>query len=247
MKKNTLAGLAALILAGSGHAALTFTTPYVPSDLGPDGNAFLYLGKLTATNDDLSTHSLNVTAGGWSFADLRGTTHNGGPAGLLTGINQGWGHASRWYLLEVGEATHFWMTMSPWDNPGTPANEANDARPGFVIFAGESINDIAANAHTYNNDGTNMTLNDGWDKNGPGGTRGLTFIANGFNTTGGNVTQGVFLSPGLYTIALGNIGDSGLATGNKGFNVTFAVPEPSSALLGLCAGGFALTRRRRNV
>lgn len=244
--KTTLAGLAALVLVGSGHAALTFTAPYTPPNLGTDGNPFLYAGKLTATNDDLATQSTQITPGGWSFADLRGTSHNmfGSP---LSGASQGWGHASRWYLLEVGEATHFWITMTPWNNPSTIPNEATDARPGFVIFAGESVNDNASNAHTYNNDGTNMALNDGWDFSGPGGTRGLTYVTNGYNATGGDVTKGVFLSPGLYTIALGNIGDSLLATGPKGFNVTFAVPEPSSALLGLCAGGFALARRRRNV
>lgn len=240
--KNTLTVLAALVLVGSGHAALTFNTPY--SNPGSDGAPFLYLGKLTADNDDLATYSANIKPGGWSFADLRGTSHTmfGSP---LSGASQGWGHASRWFLLEVGQPTHFWIEMTPWDDPSTLPNESTDARPGFVIYNGESVEDDPSEAHTYNNDGTNMSLNDAWDFNGPGGTRGLTFNMNGFNATGGDLTKGTFLNPGLYTIALGNIGDSTLATGTKGFNVTFAVPEPSSAILGMAGLGLVLTRRRR--
>jgi hypothetical protein len=234
--------LAALVLTATTHAAVTFNDSY--SNPGTDGNDFLYLGKLTASDNSISSYNTTLTTGGWSFADLRGTSHTmfGSP---ISGTSQGWGHASRWFLLEITQATQFTLSMTPWNDPGTLGNEATDARPGFVIFAGESVEDVPSNAHTYNNDGTNMALNDGWDKNGPGGTRGLTYVTNGYNAAGGSLTSGAFLSPGLYTIALGNIGDSLLATGNKGFDVTFAVPEPSSAILALSGSLIAFRRRRR--
>ncbi len=242
--KSTLAGLAALVIATSSQAALTFDGTY--ANPGTDGNPFLYVGKVTASSSSPSIFSMSLPTGGWSFADLRGTSHTlfGSP---LSGSTQGWGHASKWFLLDIAVATPFVISMTPWNDPSTLPNESIDARPGFVIFAGESVEDIPAEAHTYSNDGTNMALNDGWDKNGPGGTRGLTYLTNGSNAAGGDLTKGMILNPGLYTVAVGNIGDSLLATGNKGFNVTFAVPEPSSALLALCAGGIALTRRRRTA
>lgn len=241
-KHITAAAFAAFGLAATSQAAISISSPY--SNPGTDGNAFLYLGKLTASDNSYSTYNTTITAGGWSFADLRGTSHTmfGSP---LSGTSQGWGHASRWYLMEITQATQFTLSMTPWDNPGTLANESTDARPGFVIFAGESVEDNPGNAHTYNNDGTNMALNDGWDFNGPGGTRGLTYVTNGYNASGGSLSSSVFLNPGLYTIALGNIGDSTLATGSKGFDVTFAVPEPSSALLSAAGALLAFRRRRR--
>lgn len=239
---NKYIAAAILALTASGHAAITFDATY--TNPGPDGNDFLYLGKLTATGTTYSTYNTTITPGGWSFADLRGSSHTmfGSP---ISGSSQGWGHASRWFLLEITQATQFTLSMTPWDNPATPGNEATDARPGFVIFAGESVNDDPSEAHTYNNDGTNMALNDGWDKNGPGDTRGLTYVTNGYNASGGSLSSGVFLNPGLYTMALGNIGDSTLATGGKGFDVTFAIPEPSSAILALGGGLLAFRRRRR--
>lgn len=239
--KALITAAATTALISLGQAAITIDTGY--TNLGTDGEAFLYSSKITATDASYASYNTTITPGGWSFADLRGTSHTmfGSP---LSGANQGWGHASRWVLLEITQTTQFVLTMTPWNNPATLPNEATDARPGFVIFAGESVNDNPAEAHQYNNDGTNMSLNDGWDLNGPGGTRGLTYVTNGYNALGGDLSKEVTLTPGLYTIAMGNIGDSLLATGSKGFTVTFTVPEPSAAMLSL-AGALGLFLRRR--
>lgn len=241
--KAIITAASAMSLISMSQAAITLDAPY--SNPGPDGQAFLYSSKLTATDASYATYSTNITPGGWSFADLRGTSHTmfGAP---ISGTGQGWGHSSRWVLLEITTATQFVLSMTPWNNPATGQNEATDARPGFVIYAGESINDAPGEAHTYSNDGSDMSLNDGWDLNGPGGTRGLTYVTNGYNALGGNLSKEISLAPGLYTIAMGNIGDSTLATGGKGFTVTFTVPEPSAALLSM-AGALGLFLRRRRI
>lgn len=227
--------MVALALASSGHAAITVTTPY--SNPGTDGNAFLYVAKLTASDGSFDIWSTTATPGGWSYGDLRGAGHTmfGAP---LSGTDQGWGHASRWYLLEIIQATAFTLSLT---------SSSPDARPGFVMYAGESVNDTPGEAHTYSNNGVNMALNDGWDQNGPGGSRGLTYVTHGYNATGSSISQEAFLSPGLYTIAVGNIGDSTLATGGKTYSLNFAVPEPGTALLGLLGGASACLRRRRNA
>lgn len=209
---------------------------------------FGYSAKVAFTNNDYAAFNTTITPGGWSWANLQGAAHTPpGPGGTLTGINQGWGHTSRWYLIEVTEADFLQISMTPWNNPGTPGDDTIDARPGFTIFSGESLNHTFGNAHTYNNDGANMSLNDGWDKNGPSNTRGLTYFDNGSNTTGSSLSESVYMEAGLYTIVFGNIGDSGLNTSAKGFNVTMAIPEPSAALLGVIGGLTVCLRRRRSA
>jgi hypothetical protein len=225
------AAFAALATLTAARAAVSITPGY--ENPGPDGTPFLYDSKGTFSDNTYAAWNVTASVGGWSFADLRGN-HNF--FGTPIGTDQGWGHTSAWYLVEIQQATQFTLSMT---------TVSIDARPGFVIYAGESVNDDPNEAHQYSNNGVNMALNAGWDFNGPGGTQGLTFVANGINPTGSNLTGSVFLNPGLYTIAVGNVGDSTLATGAKSFDVTMAVPEPSSLIVGMTGGLLAFMRRRR--
>jgi hypothetical protein len=214
--------LVALATLANAHAAVNITSGY--ENLGTDGLPFLYEAKGIYDNN---------TYAGWSFSDLRGN-HNF--FGTAIGTDQGWGHTCGWYLVEIQQATQFTLSMT---------STSVDARPAFVIYAGESVNDNPNEAHQFSNNGANMALNSGWDLNGPGGSRGLTFVTNGTNPTGSNLTGSVFLNPGLYTVAVGNIGNSSLATGSKTYDVTMAVPEPSALLVSLTGGLLAFIRRRR--
>jgi len=214
------------------HAAVTITTPYqnTTSDEIADPS-FPYELKASFDTSDPASHNQNFVVGGWSYADLRGShTFTAGNASV------GWGHASAWLLVEIQEAALFTFTMQA-------VTSGSDVRPGFVMFAGESIQDDPNEMHRYTNDGSEMWRHDVWDFNGPGGTRGLTYVTHEANGTGNSLTHSVFLTPGLYTIALGNIGDSGLTTGTKTYSVTMTVPEPSSMMLS--AVGLMLAFRRR--
>ncbi len=211
--------------------------PTTVNDGTPGTARFGYLAKVSFTNADSATYTTTITAGGWSYSNVSNTHTTGGTA-------QGWGHTSRWYLLELSAASYVTFDMTPWDNPTTsPLNESIDGRPGFVVFAGESLNHTWGNAHTYNNDGTNMSLNSGWDKN----ITSLGFVTNGSNSSGSSLSETRLLDAGSYTVVFGNIGDSSLATGNKGFNIGITVPEPSTALLSMGGALLYTLRRRRRV
>ncbi len=223
--------LLALATLTTSQAAVSITNGY--ENPGTDGLPFLYEAKGIYDNNSYAAWNTTASVGGWSFSDLRGN-HNF--FGTPIGTDQGWGHTCGWYLVEIQQATEFTLTMT---------STSADARPGFVIYAGESVNDNPNAAHQFSNNGVNMALNSGWDLNGPGGSRGLTFVTNGTNPTGSNLTGSVFLNPGLYTVAVGNIGNSSLATGSKSYDVTMAVPEPSALLVSMTGGLFAFMRRRR--
>ena len=226
----------------SAQSAIVVTTPY--SNLlntgpmvnpGPDGFDFIYEAKGTATDAAYAEWSITTTVGAWSFKDLR-------PA---ANPNRGWGHTASWYLLEVREATQFVVSIS---------SGQSHARPGFVIYAGESTNDDRANVHTFSNNGLDLfLLNDAWDDNGPEKATpvgsnthdpGLAYVSHAHNSSGTNLIGGTYLTPGLYTIVVGNAADSSTTPADPTFSITFAVPEPSTALLAL-AGATAALRRRR--
>ena len=223
--------VACLASLSAAQAAVSITNGY--ENPGTDGLPFLYEAKGSYSDNTYATWNTTSSVGGWSFGDLRGN-HNF--FGNSIGTDQGWGHTSAWYLIEIQQATQFTLSMT---------SSSVEARPGFVIYAGESVNDNPNEAHQYSNDGVNIALNAGWDLNGPGGSRGLTFVTHGTNPTGSDLTGSVFLNPGLYTIAVGNIGNSGLATGAKTYDVVMAVPEPSAVLVSAMGGLLAFTRRRR--
>lgn len=238
--KNIPTIIISAAMATLAQAAVNVTTPYFnTTSLNPDpfeqeleDPSFPYVMKASFDSSIAATHTQDFSVGGWSYADLRGT-HG------FTGGNPsiGWGHASSWFLLEIQQATRFTLSMDA-------VTAGADVHPGFVMFAGESIADDPSLIHRYSNDGSEMSRHDIWDFNGPGGTRGLTYVTHAANPSGNRLSHSVFLDPGLYTIAVGNIGDSGLTTGSKSYSVTLAVPEPSALLLS-SAGALLLLRRRR--
>ena len=213
----------AAALAGSASAAV-YSSPY--SNPGTDGEAFVYDGKLTLSGTDAYTTS--ATPGAWSYRDLKATANP----------NRGWGHTSFWMLVEITAPTSLTFGM-------TSPNAL--AQPGFSIYSGESVNDSPADVHTYSNNGNDLTLlNSPWDKNGPGGSTGLTFTGYAFNGVTNSLTGTFALAPGLYTVAFGNAADSNAAPAAIEYGISFStVPEPSAALLGALAGLLTLNRRRR--
>lgn len=224
-KQHIVAAFAALASITSGHAALSVTPGY--TNPGPDGNPFIYDAKGTFNDNSYASWNVTTTVGGWSYVDLDPTKNQ----------NRGWGHTSAWYLVEIQQATLFQMSMTSADV---------SARPGFVIYLGESVNDVPANAHTYSNNGNDLVLlNDGWDNNGPANAPGLSYVTSGFNASGNTLNGSVYLTPGLYTIAVGNGADSTLAPADKSFDVAMAVPEPSSLAISLAGGLLVFMRRRR--
>ena len=207
------------------------------SNPGTDGVAFAYRAHITF--DQFDSWSSSTSVGGWSHADLATTANP----------NRGWGHAAGWYLIEIEEESNFILSL-------TGANST--ARPGFVIFAGESIEDDPSQAHTYSNNGLDMFLNDRWDDNGAPKAGGapvdqpwntndpaLTYVGSGINLSSNSLSNSVTLAPGRYTLAIGNAADSATANVSETYSFTFTtVPEPSSTLL-IALGGLALMRRRR--
>jgi hypothetical protein len=233
---TTLAAMATIA-----QAAVSVTAPYFnTTSTNPDpiqqeieDPSFPYELKATFDNSTPALHTRNFTVGGWSYADLRGShAFTGGNAKV------GWGHASAWLLVEIQQAARFTFIMEA-------VTSGSDVRPGFVMFAGESITDNPSNMHRYTNDGSEMWRHDLWDLNGPGGTHGLTYVTHATNAAGNSLEHSLYLTPGLYTIALGNIGDSGLTTGDKTYSVTVAVPEPSAMMLSAAGLLLAFRRRRR--
>ena len=224
-RKNPAAILTLAILATAAAApAATFSTPY--SNPGPDGDPFLYEGKLTLNAGD--SWSTTVTPGAWSFRDLKPSANP----------NRGWGHTSAWFLVELTSASQLMLGMNTSSTIG---------QPGFTLYSGESINDAPADAHTFSNNGLDLVLlNDGWDNNGTAGAPGLVYTGNGFNGVTQNLNGSFTLPAGLYTIAFGNAADSTAAPAAIPYTLTFAaVPEPSCAMLAAAAGMLAVSRRRR--
>jgi hypothetical protein len=220
--------------------------PTTVNDGTPGTARFGYQAKVNFDSDSPASWNTTISTGGWSFADIRNDHYFTGNNG-----NTGWGHASRFFLLEIQQATNFTISLS---------SAIADARPGFVIFGGESMLHTWGEAHRYSNNGLEMFRNDGWDDNGtlkaPGdptatatNTRdpGLTYVGNGFNASGNTLSSSIYLDPGLYTLAFGNIGSSTITSGAKTYNLVMSVPEPSAALLGVIGGLAACLRRRRSA
>jgi hypothetical protein len=203
--------------------AATVVSPY--ENPGTDGVAFPYEARVAFSVTDSWNSSTSV--GGWSYVDLDPAKNQ----------NRGWGHSSSWFLIEITGATRFQLTLGSADDT---------TRPGFVLYSGESIEDTPGSLHTYSNNGSQMDLlNNPWDKNGPGGIRGLDYVAHGFNASGSSLVGAVDLAPGLYTLAIGNGADSRGNPGGRTLTVGMTtIPEPSTALLG-ALGTLALLRRRR--
>jgi hypothetical protein len=221
--KTKIITLSSLFVSCQLATAATVVTPY--ENPGSDGVAFPYEAKTTfAVTDAWST---STSVGGWSYVDLDPAKNQ----------NRGWGHTSSWFLLEITGTSWLEITLGSTDAT---------TRPGFVLYAGESVEDNPAAAHTYSNNGLQVaTLNAAWDKNGPGGTPGLTYVTHAFNPSGASVTAAVQLNPGLYTLAVGNGADSRTNPGGRTLDLALTtVPEPSSALLGALAA-LTLLRRRR--
>lgn len=215
MKRIILASLATCNMTW----AATITAPY--ANPGTDTVAFPYEARIAFTLID--SWDTTTTVGGWSYVDLDPAKNQ----------NRGWGHASSWYLIETLEASWLQLTVS---------SEDATSRPGFVLFSGESVEDVPGSLHTYSNNGNDLALlNDPWDNNAVP----LAYVTHGFNGSDASVTGSVFLEPGLYTLAVGNGADSTTNPGGRSFAVAMTtVPEPSTALLG-ALGALALLRRRR--
>lgn len=222
-KRHTLLSIAAAAALTSSASAAVYSTPY--SNVGPDNEAFPYEGKLTLSGTD--SYNTSGAPGAWSYRDLKPTANP----------NRGWGHTSMWFLIEITQATSLTLGMSS-------ANSL--AQPGFALYTGESVNDAPADLHTYSNNGSDLSLlNSPWDKNGPGGSPGLTFTGFAFNGVANSLSGTFALAPGLYTVAFGNAADSNAAPAAIEYAISFStVPEPSAALLGVLAGLLTLRRRR---
>ncbi|MBB5351813.1 hypothetical protein HNR46_002052 [Haloferula luteola] len=219
-------------------SAATIDTSYV--NPGTDGTAFPY--ELLVTLDVNDSWSSVTSVGGWSYVNLDPSKDP----------SRGWGHASTWYLIEITEATRLEVTISldvvqTMTSTGFDETTAlSSAHPGFVIYAGESVEDAPSSLHSYSNDGGNLiALNDAWDNNGTDGSPGLIYVFHAFSAEDNTVTGWVDLEPGRYTIAVGNGADANLAPSDKVYQIAFAtVPEPSALLLGALTG-LALLRRQR--
>jgi|GEM_PF-6865977 len=222
--KSLLSPALGLALVAAAPAATILTSYENP---GTDGEAFPYEARATFSASD-SWNSV-TSVGGWSYVDLDPTKNP----------NRGWGHASSWYLVEITKTSVFQLTLRSSDAT---------ARPGFVVYAGESVEDVPGSLHTYSNNGSDLVaLNDPWDDNGVGGGPGLDYLGHAHNPSGAEVTGSFGLGPGLYTIAVGNAADSNLNPGGQTFDLTFAtVPEPSACLLVALGALGALTLRRRH-
>ena len=204
-------------------SAATVVAPY--ENPGSDTVAFPYEAKVGFSVTDSWLTSTSV--GGWSFVDLDPAKNQ----------NRGWGHTSSWFLLEITSSTVMTVMLDSLNA---------SARPGFVLYSGESIEDLPGQAHTYSNNGNQIaTLNGAWDKNGPGGTPGLGYVTHGFNASGASLSSTFQIEPGIYTLAVGNGADSRTVPGGQTYNLFLStVPEPSTGILG-ALGSLALLRRRR--
>lgn len=210
--------IVALVATSAAASAATIVSPY--ENPGTDGVAFPY--EVHVTFSEIDSWSISTSVGGWSYVDLDPVKNQ----------NRGWGHASSWYLVEIAEATRFQLTLDSSDST---------SRPGFVLYAGESIEDAPGLLHTYSNNGNDMVLNDPWDNN----ASPLTYVTHAFNPAGPSVSGWVDLAPGRYTLAVGNGADSTTNPGGRTLDLAFTtVPEPSVTLLGALGSLVALRRRR---
>ncbi len=217
--KCLIAAIASLASTSLTQAAVTLGGP-------PAGSAFyVWEGTVTVTNSSVASTSTTINPGGWSY-DNTGTV-----------ATVGWGHTSSWFLIEVQEAAYFTLSMTATTIDLT---QREAARPGFVLYGGSANDDDADGVHQYSNDGADMSLNDTWDL-----APKLTYVTHGVNNSGNSLSQGVALTPGLYTLVMGNSASASLTPGTPQYSVTFAVPEPSAALLSLAGGLLAIMRRRR--
>lgn len=221
MNNNIILTLVSLAALASPTAAVTVIDPYDNStDGGVTDTAFPYLAKATFSAND--SYTTSVIPGAWSFSDLDPAKNQ----------DRGWGHATRWFLIELTEDTAFSITMT--------TNEAA-AQPGFVIYAGESLDDSPDDLHTFSNNGSSLALNDPWNTTGD-----LSYRDNAFagNTT--SLSKTFNLEAGLYTVGFGNAADSTTSPQAIAYNISLtAVPEPSSFLL-ISASSLLILRRRRS-
>lgn len=224
--KPTHALIASAAILVSAARAATVISGY-DNSTGPEDPGFIYIDKIIMTSTDSWSDTANV--GGWSYKNTN----------ISANPNRGWGHTSDWFLLELTQTAFVTISMDGSDP---------SAWAGFVVYAGESINDDAMEAHNYSNNGLEIAaLNGGWDLNGPGGTPGLTYVGHGHSAMQSPDVSGSWtLGPGLYTIAFGNAADSATAPTAKEFGISITtVPEPSAALLSILAAGLCAGRRRR--
>lgn len=220
MNKHPYLAIPTLLSLTVHASAVTVVDPYDNStDGGVSDTAFPYLARATFAGVD--SYNTSVMPGAWSFSDLDPAKNQ----------DRGWGHATRWILIELTENTAFSITMT--------TNSAA-AQPGFVIYAGESLNDSPDDLHTYSNNGSSLALNDPWNTSDE-----LTYLDNAFagNTT--SLSETFQLNAGLYTVGFGNAADSTTSPQAIPYQLSLsAVPEPSGLLL-TSVGALFLLRRRR--
>lgn len=213
--------LLALAMAGAMAQAATVIPGYDNStDGGVSDVAFPYLAKATFGLAD--SWSTTATPGGWSFRDLDPTKNQ----------NRGWGHSTRWFLVELTQASFLTVSMS---------SLSSLANPGIVIYGGESISDDPNNLHTYSNNGLDAALlNSPWNTNGD-----LSYLDSAHSGVTTGLGKTFNLAAGLYTIGLGNAADSSTFPSAITYDVGFSViPEPSCLLLSGSASLLMLRRRR---
>lgn len=226
MKTRYLRNLLAITAGIASAPAATVIADY-DNSTGPEDVAFPYLAKVTLSTTDSWSDTIN--AGGWGY---RNTNASANP-------NRGWGHSARWYLIELTAASSVTISLAGTDT---------SAWAGFVIYSGESVNDVPGSIHNFSNNGLDIAgLNGGWDKNGPSGTPGLGYVGHAHEAVQSPSATGTWnLGPGLYTIAFGNAADSSTSPTAKDFLIQIAtVPEPSVPLLSLLAATALAGRRRR--
>lgn len=223
-RNHLYAAIAALATITATQAAVTVGDP-------PTGDFYMWQNTITVTSATIASATVGINVGAWSYDNLDNATPSG------------WGHTSTWFFLEIQQSVFLTISMAATtpDNPLTPSViEADAARPGFVLYGGSANLDDVDMVHVYNNDGSNLALNSGWDSNPL-----LTYVTHGVNASGNTLSKGIQLDPGQYTLIMGNAAKASLAPGAPSFDVTFAVPEPSAALLSAAAGLLAFKRRRR--
>jgi hypothetical protein len=226
MKTHLHPSAFAAILALAAAAPVVRAATVIPgynNSTGDSDTPFHYLAKATFGQFDSWATAITPTPGTWSFANLD-------PA---ENPNAGWGHTTRWYLVELTAASNFTLSMT------TTSTSAN---PGFVIYAGESVNDVPGAMHTYSNNGQDLALlNDPWNTNGD-----LTYLGNAYNGKVTRLSKSFNLAAGLYSIGFGNAADpADLPSSAIPYDVTFtSIPEPSAAFLLGFTALLALRRQR---
>ncbi len=220
----TLAALG-LWLAGAApsHAHIAFTSP------GPQtGLTYEFQG---ATNHG-GAGSISGTVGAKSWAEPLN------PVGA-----KGWTHTTNWVALD----------LSAMDVPSVLTIEMTRGAtgslfPAFSLYSGWETNTPDASNHTFNNTGATSWADDLTYIGHVANAGGQNGTANGTGST--SVSQQFYVTPGLYSIALGGNPSSSLGqTGIHAFTATFdvaAVPVPAAAyLFGTGLIGLASFARRK--